>query len=114
MSRVKRGVIHLKKRRTIRKATKGYKWSRKSTIRQGRTAMLKAGQHAMQGRRKKKGNFRTLWQVRINAAVRAHGLSYSKFIDLLTKKKIEIDRKMLAELALNNPKVFEKIIEAVK
>lgn len=114
MSRVKRAKIHLKKRRTIRKATKGYRWGRKKTIRLGKTAMLKAGQHAFQARRKKKGEFRQLWQIRINAAVREHGLTYSKFINLLNKKKIELDRKVLADLAVNNPQVFAKIVEAVK
>ncbi len=114
MSRVKRAKIHLKKRRTIRQATKGYRWGRKKTIRLGRTAILKAGQHAFQARRKKKGEFRQLWQIRINAAVREHGLSYSKFINLLNKKKIELDRKVLADLAMNNPQVFAKIAEAVK
>ena len=114
MPRVKRAIIHLKKRRTVRKATKGYKWGRKNTLRLGKTAMLKAGQHALQDRRKKKGDFRTLWQVRINAAVRPHNLSYSKFIDLLKKKNIELDRKILADLAVNHPQVFDKIVEAVK
>ncbi len=114
MSRVKRAKVHLKKRRTLRKATKGYRWGRKKTMRLGRTAMLKAGQHAFHDRRKKKGVFRQLWQIRINAAVREHGLTYSKFINLLNKKKIELDRKVLADLAVNNPQVFAKIVEAVK
>lgn len=114
MPRVKRAKIHLKKRRTIRKATKGYKWARKSSVRLGKTAMLKAGQHALQDRRKKKGQMRRLWQIRINAAVREHGLTYSKFIAGLTKAKIEIDRKILADLAVNNPKVFKAIVDEVK
>ena len=114
MPRVKRAVIHLKKRRAIRKATKGYKWSRKSTIRLGRTAMLKAGAYAYAHRRDKKNDFRKLWNTRINAAVRAHGLTYSKFINLLTKKKIELNRKVLADIAVNYPQVFAKIIETVK
>ena len=114
MPRVKRAKIHLKKRRTLRRATKGYRWGRKKTMRLGRTAMLKAGQHAYFDRKKKKRNFRQLWQIRINAGVREHGLTYSKFINLLNKKKIELDRKVLADLAVNNPQVFAKIIEAVK
>ncbi len=114
MPRVKRAVIHLKKRRTIRKATKGYMWGRKKTIRLGHTAMLKAGVYAFAHRRDKKGDFRKLWNTRINAAVREHGLSYSKFINLLAKKKIELDRKVLADLAMNYPEVFIKIIDAVK
>jgi large subunit ribosomal protein L20 len=83
-------------------------------MRLGRTAMLKAGQHALQDRHKKKGDLRRLWQIRINAAVREKGLSYSKFINLLKNKKIELDRKILADLAVNHPKVFSKIIEAIK
>jgi len=114
MPRVKRATTHLKKRRKIRKATKGYKWGRKSSVKLGQTAILKAGQHALQDRRKKKGQFRRLWQIRINAAVREHGLSYSKFIDGLKKNKIDIDRKILADLAVNNPKVFKKIVDQLK
>ena len=114
MPRVKRAKIHLKKRRTIRKATKGYKWGRKSSVRLGKTAILKAGQHALQDRRKKKGQMRSLWQIRINAAVREHGLSYSKFIKALKDNNIELDRKILADLAVNNPKVFAEIVKKVK
>jgi len=114
MPRVKRAKGHLKKRHTIRRATKGYRWGRKKTIKLGKTAMLKAGVHAYVGRKDKKRDFRQLWQIRINAAVREHGLTYSKFINLLIKKKIELDRKVLADLAVNNPQVFAKIVEAVK
>jgi len=114
MPRVKRAVIHLKKRRTIRKATKGYMWGRKKTIRLGHTAMLKAGAYAFAHRRDKKGDFRKLWNIRINAAVREQGLSYSKFINLLAKKKISLDRKVLADIAMNYPQVFVKIVQAVK
>jgi len=114
MPRVKRAKIHLKKRRKIRKATKGYKWGRKSSVRLGKTAILKAGQHAQQDRNKKKGQIRRLWQIRINAAVREHGLSYSKFINGLKTNKIEIDRKILADLAVNNPKIFEKIVKQIQ
>ncbi len=113
MPRVKRAKIHLKKRRTIRKATKGYRWGRKKTIRLGKTAMNKAGQHALQARHKRKGDFRRLWQVRINAAVREYGLSYSKFINALKNKNIDLDRKILADLAVNNPKIFAAIVKAV-
>jgi large subunit ribosomal protein L20 len=114
MSRVKRAKIHLKKRRTIRQATKGYRWGRKKTMRLGKTAMLKAGQHAYRDRKKKKRNFRRLWQIRINAALHENGMSYSKFMGALIKKNIGLDRKMLADLAMNNPEIFAKIIEAVK
>jgi large subunit ribosomal protein L20 len=114
MARVKRGTTHLKKRRKIRKATKGYKWARKSSMRLGQTAILKAGQHALQDRHKKKGNMRALWNIRINAAVREYGLSYSKFINALKINKIEIDRKILADLAGNNKKIFKAIVDQVK
>ncbi|MBN1326242.1 50S ribosomal protein L20 [Candidatus Falkowbacteria bacterium] len=114
MPRVKRAVIHLKKRRTIRAATKGYRWGRKKTIRLGKTAMLKAGVNAYFDRKKKKSNMRQLWQIRINAALREKGLTYSKFMGAMRKNKIELDRKVLADLALNNPKIFEKVIESVK
>ncbi|HCM45573.1 MAG TPA: 50S ribosomal protein L20, partial [Candidatus Veblenbacteria bacterium] len=74
----------------------------------------KAGVYAFAHRRDKKGNFRRLWQIQINAAVREHGLSYSKFIDLLKKHKIELDRKILAQLAREYPAIFNKIVEVVK
>lgn len=114
MPRVKRAMGHLKKRRTLRKATKGYKWGRKNTFKLGKTAVNKAGQHALHDRHKKKGAIRAMWQIRINAAVRMHGLSYSQFIGGLRKKKIELDRKILADLAVNNPEVFEAVVKAVK
>jgi len=114
MTRVKRAKIHLKKRRVLKKMTKGYKWTRKSNIRQGRTAVLKAGLDAFKGRKEKKRTYRRLWTVRISAALKPYDLSYSRFIDKLKKAKVEIDRKMLADLALSNPKIFEAIVNKVK
>lgn len=114
MPRVKRGVIHLKNRRNILKKAKGYKWRRKSTIRAAKTALHKAGQHALHDRRKKKGVMRRLWQIKLNAALRKYDLSYSKFIDILKKANIELDRKILSEIAEKNPDIFEKIIKQVK
>ncbi len=114
MSRVKRGTTHVKKRRKLLKQVKGYKWGRKNLIRLAKTAATKAGAHAYVGRKKKKIDFRHLWQIRISAFVRQHDLSYSKFIGLLHKNKIELDRKTLADLAVNNKKVLAKIIESVK
>ena len=114
MPRVKRGVIHLKKRKRILKQTKGYKWGRKKLIKQAITATYKAGVHAFTDRKKKKRVNRALWQIRLNAAVRQYDLSYSKFINLLAKKKIGLDRKVLSELAHKNPAIFAKIVEAVK
>jgi len=114
MSRVKRGISHIKRRRNLLKKTKGYKWGRKSKIKLARTATKKAGVHAFIDRRKKKGVMRRLWQVKLNAAVRKYDLSYSKFIDLLKKNNIELDRKVLADVAENNPQVFENIIKQLK
>jgi large subunit ribosomal protein L20 len=114
MPRVKRGKLHLKRRRNLLKRTKGYKWGRKSKIKLAKVAARKAGVHAFAHRRDRKADFRRLWQIQINAAVRQHGLSYSKFIDLLKKNKIELDRKILAQLARDYPAVFAKVVEAVK
>ncbi len=114
MPRVKRGKTHVKRRKKLLKDAKGYKWGRKKTIRLASTAVKKAGAHAAADRRKKKSAKRSLWQIRINAAVRPYDLSYSKFIAGLKAKNIEIDRKILADLAVNNPEVFKKIVEEVK
>jgi large subunit ribosomal protein L20 len=114
MPRVKRGVIHSKNRRNILKQTKGYKWGRKKLIKLAKTAVNKAGAYAYRDRRAKKRTARALWQVQINAAAREHGLSYSKFMAGLKKAKIELDRKVLAELAQKQPKIFAKIVEKIK
>lgn len=114
MPRVKRAITHVKKRRTLRKLAKGYKWGRKNTIRLAKTAVKKAGAHSYVDRKRKKRVNRSLWLVKLNAAVREHGISYSKFIAGLKKNNIELDRKVLAELAEKNPKIFAKIVEKVK
>ena len=114
MPRVKRGTTHVKRRRKLLKKVKGYKWGRKKLIKQAKEATVKAGAHAFVDRRKKKRTARALWHIKINAFVREHGLSYSKFINLLKKNKIEIDRKILADLAQNNKKVLAKIIKEIK
>lgn len=114
MPRVKRGTIHTKKRRKLLAKAKGYKWGRKKLIKQAKEAVVKAGAHAYVDRRRKKRDFRRLWQIKINAFVREHGLSYSRFIELLKKNKIEIDRKILADLAVNNKKVLLNIVNKVK
>ena len=114
MPRVKRGTIHVKKRRSILKDVKGYKWGRKNLIRLAKTARTKAGAHAFVDRRKKKRTMRSLWQIKISAFVREHGLSYSRFIDALKKKDIALDRKILADLAENNKTVFEAVINKIK
>ena len=114
MPRVKRGVIHSKNRRNILKQAKGYKWGRKKLIKLAKTAVTKAGVYAYQDRRTKKRMARQLWQIQLNAAVREHGLSYSKFIGGLKKAKIELDRKVLAEIAQKEPATFAKIVEKIK
>lgn len=114
MPRVKRGTTHVKKRRKLLKAVKGYKWGRKNLIKLAKTARTKAGAHAFVDRRKKKRTMRSLWQIKISAAVREQGLSYSRFINALKVNKIAIDRKILADLAENNPNAFLAIVNKVK
>lgn len=114
MPRVKRGTTHVKKRTTLLKKVKGFKWGRKKLIRLAKTAATKAGAHAYTDRRKKKRDARALWQIKINAFIREHGFSYSKFIHELKIKNIELDRKILADLAVNNKKVLANIIEEIK
>lgn len=114
MVRVKRSVSSKKRKRKLFKAVKGFKWGRKSRYKSAREALLHAYKHAFVGRKLKKRDFRGLWQVKINAACRQFGLSYSKFINLLKKNKIELDRKILAELAEYKPEIFGKIVEKVK
>ncbi|HBK34805.1 50S ribosomal protein L20 [Candidatus Uhrbacteria bacterium RIFOXYA2_FULL_40_9] len=114
MPRVKRGTQHTKKRHNLLAKTKGMMWGRKSKIRLARIASLKAGVYAYRDRRNKKRYFRRLWQIRINAAVRPLGLSYSRFIDLLKKANVLLDRKILSTLAKDHPAVFEKVVESVK
>jgi len=112
--RVKRGKAHLKHRKHLLKEAKGYKWGRKNKIKLAKVAIWKAGVYAYRDRRRKKREFRHLWQIQINAACREQGLSYSKFIAGLKKNKIELDRKILSQLAQNYPETFKKIIEFVK
>lgn len=114
MARVKRGVASRKKKKKLLKRAKGFLHGRKSKIKRAREALLKAGQHAYRDRRRKKRDFRQLWQVQINAAVREHDLSYSKFINGLKKAKIELDRKVLAQIAQEEPKTFAAIVAKAK
>ena len=112
--RIKRGKITHRKRERLLKYTKGFHWGRKSKYRLAKEALLHAWTYTYRDRKRKKREFRRLWQIQINAACRQHGLSYSKFICGLKQKKIELDRKILAKLAQNHPEIFEKIIEEVK
>lgn len=114
MPRVKRGKNATKKRERLLKYTKGFRWGRKSKERAAKEALLHAWTHAFRGRKEKKRNFRQLWNVRINAAARAEGVSYGHLIAALKKKNVKLDRKILADLAANEPAVFKKIVEFVK
>ena len=114
MARVKRGKTVRKKRRRLFKKVKGFRWGRKSRVKLAKDALRHAQARAYTGRKQKKRNFRALWQTQINAACRQHGISYSKFIYGLKKNKIELDRKILAELAQKHPQAFEKIVKKVK
>lgn len=114
MPRVKRGTTHVKKRRKLLQAVKGYKWGRKNLIKLAKTARTKAGAHAFVDRRKKKRTMRGLWQIKISSLVRENDLSYSRFINALKKNNVAIDRKILADLAENNPNVFKAIVDKVK
>ena len=114
MVRVKRGKTAHKRRKKILKHTKGFRWGRKSKYKLAKQALQKAWTYAYRDRKVKKREFRKLWQVQINAACRKFGLSYNKFIHQLKEKNIELDRKILAQLAKEKPEVFEKIVEEVK
>ncbi|MDO8442999.1 MAG: 50S ribosomal protein L20 [bacterium] len=114
MPRTKGGIHTAQKRKKILKYTKGFKWDRKTKKRAAMEALLHAWTHAYRGRKQKKRDFRALWNVRINAAARESGMKYSVLINKLKKADILLDRKILADLALNNPKIFAKIIEKVK
>ena len=114
MTRIKRGIIANKRRKNVLSKTKGYIFGRSKKFRQAKQALLKAGTYAYRDRRNKKRDLRRLWITRINNACRENELTYGKFIDGLNKSKIEIDRKILAELAVNHPKAFEKITATVK
>ena len=114
MSRVKKGVNALKFRRTLLKKVKGYRHARSKTERAAWEAYVHAGKYAFAHRRDKKNVFRRLWNIRLNAAARPHGLSYSRLIHLLKTKKIELDRKILARLAREQSDVFARIVDLAK
>ncbi|MFN7160610.1 MAG: 50S ribosomal protein L20 [Candidatus Gracilibacteria bacterium] len=114
MSRVKRGVVTKRRHKKIMKLAKGYRNIRHSSFRRAKETIMKAGMHAFADRRKKKRVFRSLWILRINAAVREHGLSYSVFMNKLMEKGITLNRKTLSEMAVTQPETFAKIVESVK
>ena len=114
MSRVKRGVTaHARHRKVIKKAT-GYYGRRKNTYRVAMQAVEKAGQYAYRDRKAKKRTFRALWIQRINAAARENGLTYGRFIDGLGKAGVEVDRKVLADLAVHEPAAFKALVEQAR
>lgn len=114
MTRVKRGTIAHKKREKVLKMTKGFSWGRKSKERAAKEALLHALSHAFEGRKQKKRDYRALWQTQINAAARANDTTYSKLISGLKKANVLIDRKILAEIAKKDPKIFEQIVAKAK
>ena len=114
MARVKRGVTSRAKHKKVLKTVKGQWGRRKNTIRVAKQAMEKAMQYAYRDRRNKKRDFKSLWIQRINAGVRAEGLTYSKFINGLHKAGIKLDRKVLADIAYNNPEVVKSIVKKVQ
>jgi len=111
MSRVKRGVTSHAKHKKILKAAKGFYGRRKNTIRTAKAAVDRAGTNAYIGRKLRKRNFRALWIQRINAAVREHGLTYGRFIDGLAKAGVEVDRKILSDLAITQPEAFKALVD---
>ena len=114
MPRVKRGVTGHAKHKKVLKAAKGYRGARRNVFRVAKQAVIKAGQYAYRDRRQRKRQFRALWIARINAGAREYGLSYSRFINGLKKAGIEIDRKVLAELAVFNKDAFAALADKAK
>jgi len=114
MVRIKRGKTANKRRKSLLKLAKGFHWSRKSKYRLAKEGLLHAFKYAFRDRRVKKRVARKLWQVQIGAGLRPFETSYSKFINLLKKNKVELDRKILASLAKDHPEIFKKVVEKVK
>jgi large subunit ribosomal protein L20 len=114
MARVKRGVTSHAKHKKVLKAAKGFYGRRKNTIRTAKAAVDRSMQYATRDRKVKKRSFRALWIQRINAAVRIHGLTYGRFIDGLTKAGIEVDRKVMSDMAITQPEAFSLLVVAAK
>lgn len=113
MTRVKRGVIKNKRRKNILSQTKGFRFGRSTKEAAAKEALAHAGAYSFAHRKDKKADARSLWTTRINAAVRPLGISYSKFIDGMKKKNMALDRKILSDLANNNPETFERIVKSI-
>lgn len=114
MTRVKRGLVAHRKHKKLLNLNKGYRGTKSKLVKVAKEASLHAGDYAFQGRKNKKRDFRRLWITRISEAVKQEGISYSKFMAAMTKKKIELDRKMLSDLVLNDSETFKKIVEEAK
>ena len=112
--RVKRGVVAHKKHKKIRKATRGYSGARRRTVKAGKQAVVRSLEYSCRDRRNRKRTFRQLWNARINAAARQHGTTYSRLIAGMKKNNIVLDRKILAELAVNEPKAFEEVLKTAQ
>ncbi len=110
MARVKRGITSHRRHKKLHELTKGYRGGRSKLVREAKSALLHAGEYAFAGRKLRKRDMRRLWIVQLGNTVRAEGLSYSKFINQLKLKDIKLDRKILADLAVNNPDDFKKIV----
>ena len=113
MPRARKGTQTAKKRRSVLRHTKGYRWGRKSKNKAAKVALMRAWTYAYRERRARKRDFRSLWQVKINAAARENGTTYSRFISALTKSNVILDRKTLADLAENEPEAFKSVVETV-
>ncbi len=114
MTRVKRGVMTKKRHNNILEKAKGFRWGRKNLFKKAKEAVIKAGVYAHRDRRTKKRTFRSLWIIRLNNALREHGLTYRSFIALEKKKHVEIDRKVLSQMAVTEPDTFAAFIQNVK
>lgn len=114
MAHVKRGMVSRRKHRKLLALSKGYRGIRNRATKQAKEAILHAGAYAFHGRKLKKRNFRALWNARISEAVKLQGLSYSVFIHKLKKTKIELDRKILSNLVVEDPTTFKQIVDSVK
>jgi len=110
--RIKRGVASHKKHKKIRKATKGMSHAHRTSVRRGKQAVVRSLEYSYRDRRARKRTFRQLWNIRINAAAREHGTTYSRLINGMKLAGIKLDRKILAELAVNEPKAFEEVLKA--
>lgn len=114
MARVKRGVMTKKRHKNILKQAKGFRWGRKKLFTKAKEAVIKAGKYARRDRRAKKRSFRSLWITRLNTALRLHGFTYRAFIALQKDKQIELDRKVLSQMAVEHPETFKTLLEKVK